>query len=311
MIMSRTRVSLTRIALACALVLATFSRAAAQTQVEAAEQATIWSSTFLSLAAVVPPGTVLDVVGRRGQWYEVILPASAQAVSANRTGFISATQVRPLNDDPVPSSPRAGTPPGSQAPPGAAATENAQRRESSGALSRPGVRPFAQVGLGHFAASQSFDAVMGSANGFWFGGGIQIPLQGNLFLQGSLELFRRKGERVFVFEDEVFPLGIEHTVTLVPVSATFGVRQPRAGVAPYAGIGAGVLFHSESSELSLEDEDASDRFLAFHVLGGLDFSRAAVEVQYSHVPDALESGVAAHFDERNLGGFQLRFKVYF
>ncbi len=306
------RFTLTGLALTCALLLVGASRVTAQTQIQVSGQGTIWSSTFLSVAAVVPPGTVLQVVGRWGEWYEVVLPAPAPGVSANRTGFISVSLVTPLNNDPVPAGqPRASAPRASTRTPRSPAPANAQGTLDSVTVSGPGVRPFAQIGLGLFTASQSFDAATGSANGFWFGGGLQVPLPASLFVQGSVELFRRKGERVFVFEDEVFPLGIDNTVTLVPVAATFGIRQPRASMAPYVGVGAGVLFHSESSEFSLEDEDVSNQFFAFHVLGGLDFSRAGLEMQYSHVPDALEGGVAAHFNERNLGGFQLRVKVYF
>jgi len=35
----------------------------------------------------------------------------------------------------------------------------------------------------------------------------------------------------------------------------------------------------------------------------------AVETEYTHVPDALDGGVAPLFNESNLGGFQLRLRV--
>jgi hypothetical protein len=35
-----------------------------------------------------------------------------------------------------------------------------------------------------------------------------------------------------------------------------------------------------------------------------------VEVQYAHVPNALEDGFAAAFDERHLGGVNVRVKFF-
>jgi len=300
---------LTRLVLVCVFVLVAASRATAQTQVQVVgEQTTIWSATFLSVAAVVPPGTVLQVVGRRDEWYEVILPPPAFTVSSNRTGFIAVSRVVALDAADTPLPPSREVPPLDEAP--GPPTLTAQSPVESTTLG-PAVRGFVQLGVGHFSAEQSFDAIIGSANGVWFGGGVQVPLRSNLFVQGSFDLFRRTGERVFVFEDEVFPLGVDNTVTMVPLAATFGFRQRLGGLTPYAGAGAGVVFYSESSEFSVEGEDVSRQFFATHFLGGVEFSPVAVEVQYSHVPDALDGGVAAHFDERNLGGFQVRVKLLF
>src|SRR5262245_51664643 len=51
------------------------------------DDATIWNPGFQTAAVVVPAGTVLAVVARRGDWYEVSLPV-VDAEGATATGFI-------------------------------------------------------------------------------------------------------------------------------------------------------------------------------------------------------------------------------
>src|SRR5689334_24272046 len=73
-------------------ILLTYARPAfAQTQVRVtADSATIWRPGFLSVATVVRSGTMLDVVGRQGDWLEVLLPGGRQG----EHGLVSVAQVQ-------------------------------------------------------------------------------------------------------------------------------------------------------------------------------------------------------------------------
>ena len=85
-------------------------------------------------------------------------------------------------------------------------------------------RPFVAVrgvlgaGLTHFISDKTFKAVFGDARGVtWLGAG-QLLFRGGMFAEVSVERFRRTGQRVFVFEGNVIPLGIADTVTITPIT---------------------------------------------------------------------------------------------
>jgi opacity protein-like surface antigen len=84
---------------------------------------------------------------------------------------------------------------------------------------------------------------------------------------------------------------------------------------PYVGGGVGVVLYSESADFAESGDDVDESFTSYHVLGGIDFPLwkwlgAGVEGAYRWVPDALgDEGVAGEFDESDLGGFALRFRL--
>lgn len=180
------------------------------------------------------------------------------------------------------------------------------------------VRGFADLGSHTFTASESFEAVTGKPGGLVFGGGGEIVLPQRIFASVRMSRFRETGERVFVFEDEVFRLGIPVTLTVTPIELTGGYRFDFGQrVVPFAGGGIGWHRYEESSDFAEDGEDVRDTHTGYHVLGGVEVRLArwlgiASEAQWTTVRDALggdPNGVAAHFGESDLGGRSVRVKV--
>jgi hypothetical protein len=214
--------------------------------------------------------------------------------------------------------------------------------------SRIGVRGFGTLGSITFTARDSFATVFGSANGFVFGGGVQVLLPWGLYAEIGVSRFSRSdGERVFIGPgDEVFPLGIPLEVTVTPIEITGGWRyQPRRPSAPrppagrppaakpvpppalaargswfprwaiYGGGGYTSIGYREQSDFAGTNDNVSDRFAGGHVLGGGEYSpfrwmAVGGEVVWSSAADALgDGGVAAAFGEDNPGGTTVRLKI--
>ena len=237
----------------------------------------------------VLPGTVLEVLSRQGAWHRVRSPERS---TDWRSGWIHARYLT------------------------GSATPDSERESSEGEPLRFSVRGFGQVGGIRFTASDSFDAITGSEWGVMYGGGAQVGLSNGLFFQGSYERFEATGQRVFVFENEIFELGIDNTVTVTPIQFTVGYRQVAdSKYVGYVGAGAGQVRLEERAAFSDPSEDVDETSVSYHVLGGVEYPLArwlwvGGEGQWSFVPDALgEDGVSQLFDETDLGGFTLRFKV--
>jgi hypothetical protein len=181
-----------------------------------------------------------------------------------------------------------------------------------------GVRGFADFGGIAFSASDSFEALFGARTGSVFGGGGEVVLPQRIFVGVRASRVEKTGERVFVFDDEVFPLGIATTVRVTPVDISGGYRFGGAGsrVIPYVGGGLGWHRYEETSEFAGDDENVKETHRGYHLLGGAEVRLArwfgvGGEVQWTTVPDGLgddPNGVAAAFDETDLGGMAFRLK---
>ena len=198
-----------------------------------------------------------------------------------------------------------------------AAHAQVRRAPASQAPPTPSVRGFADVGAFSFAAEQSFEAVLGSRTGTLFGGGGEVVLSQRIFAGLRVSRFQNDGERIFVFEDETFGLGIDTTIRVTPIEVTAGYRFPLAGrVVPYAGGGVGWHRYDETSEFATDEENVSETHRGYHLLGGAEvrlarWFGAGGEIQWTTVPDALgqhPNGASAVFDETNLGGIAFRVK---
>ncbi|PWT86690.1 MAG: hypothetical protein C5B57_00585 [Blastocatellia bacterium] len=173
----------------------------------------------------------------------------------------------------------------------ACARKNAPATSDSGTA-------FGIVGYSWFDAHKSFDAVLGQPGGFFFGAGGEFRFRDRIFVQGSLERFKRTGERAFVLDGDVFKLGIPDTVTITSLTFTGGYRFRRRSMTPFVGGGVGRYFFTEKADFADPSENVDEQFASYHVLGGVEWRgggllATAFEVQYTHVPDALEDGVAA------------------
>ena len=120
------------------------------------------------------------------------------------------------------------------------------------------------------------------------------------------------GERAFVFNDEVFQLGIPLKITMTPIDVVGGWRIGVGGRHPYATyLGAGVtsVTYKETADFAGAGDDVDERRTGFVALLGVEVSvskwiHVRGEGRYRRVTDILGvGGVSAAFEEDQLGGF--------
>ena len=176
---------------------------------------------------------------------------------------------------------------------------------------------YAMFGRINFAAADSFDAILGESSGPIFGGGVRIS-QGGVFLDVGAWQFSADGERAFVAGNTVFPLGIPIEVTVTPIEFSGGWRfriRKMPKLTPYAAGGWTLMRYQETSEFSSEDEDVDETFNGFHLFGGVEYKitrwfGVAGEASWTTVANAIgDAGVSEAFNETDLGGTTLRFKI--
>jgi opacity protein-like surface antigen len=237
----------------------------------------------------LPAGTVVEELQRSGRWVEITALSGTQAFPWRR-GWVIDDDLEFVD----------GPPAGSVKTP-----------KRQGELM---IRGFGQYGGVLFTANDSFDAMFDTSFGTVYGGGGQVVFANGLFLQGSVERFQDNGVRLIVSDEQVFRTDLENTVTVTPILATVGFRDPRPGrVSGYAG--AGVGWHQLKEESPSLSANYDEGHVGYHVLGGAEFRLAAFlwlagEVQWASVPDAIgDPGIGAVFDERDLGGTTFRVKV--
>jgi opacity protein-like surface antigen len=275
------------------------------------DKAPVWRRNPSLVIASVKQGTVLRAIAREEQWYEVVVPE--EAGGTGETGFIYAGAVELMPGAPEPPRRKPGT---STEPAWGAEAPGAERRSAPVARPDFGVRGFGSFSYMFFQAQDSFDAILGNSSQPFFGGGGQVVLWDRLFVSASFEHFSKTGERVIVHEGQVFPLGIDDTITVQPFTVTGGYRFRSADrFVPYVGGGIGSYRFKEDSEFATADENVDERFTSYHALAGVEYGVsqwvfASFEVQYTSVPDALGApGVSGDFGETNLGGLSLGVKV--
>lgn len=107
-------------------------------------------------------------------------------------------------------------------PPRAAAPAKPAARPSGPPLFH--VSGFFTLGYQEFAAADTFDATLGKTGGGVMGGGGSLTHRSGLFAQVDLTRFTAEGERAFVYDSEVFKLGIPLSVEVRPIEFTFGYK---------------------------------------------------------------------------------------
>jgi hypothetical protein len=288
--------SVYRALVAIALLLGVSASVAAQGRVRVRvtrDQSIIWNMSSLTPITAVQAGTELEVVGREREFFIVRVPAAGSRAAT--TGRIAIAQVTLIE--------------------GVAPTSDT--RVVAAVIREPDLQVFGfgQVGLQRWRAKDTFAAVLGSAQAPMFGAGVQARIHGQILVEGSIDYFKRNGERVFVHEGEVFKLGIRDTVRVMPVAMTVAYRERTRRFAYYGGVGFGKYLYKEDSDFADPAENISERFTSYHVVGGVELGgrgviKTAFEVQYTTVPDALgTSGASKSFGENDLGGLQVRARL--
>ena len=178
---------------------------------------------------------------------------------------------------------------------------------------------YAMFGPINFTAADTFDVAVGSAFGAIFGGGARVGLPvGGLFVNIGAWRYRGNGVRALVFEGEEFLLGIPLTVSITPLEVSGGWQFRFRGAPqfrPYVAGGLTSYGYKEVSGFATDAENVDERFGAYHLAGGAAFQveqwiGVAWELNWTSVPDAIgKGGLSAVFNETNLGGTSLRFKI--
>ena len=166
-----------------------------------------------------------------------------------------------------------------------------------------------------FAAKTTFDAVFGESYERFFGGGVLLAERG-VFLEFAFSRFKKTGQRAFLFNGQVYPLGIPTTVTVSPFEVTGGYRFRRqSAIVPYAGVGIGSYGYTETSSFADTGEDVDLRHNGFLVVGGVEFRvhrliGIAADVQHTHIPGILgTAGLSKDAGENDLGGTSVHAKI--
>lgn len=178
---------------------------------------------------------------------------------------------------------------------------------------------YATFGRINFTAADSFEAILGDPGGTILGGGLRIDLRmGGLFFDVGAWRFQRTGERAFIFQDQVIPLGIPIKVTALPIEITGGWRfhmKHWRRLVPYVAGGLTSMRYREESDFSTAFENNDNTFNGLLARAGAEYQiikwvAVGGEAAWSSLPDALgEGGVSKAFDETNLGGTSFRFKI--
>ena len=264
----------------------------------------VWRRNPSAVIATLPEGVVLEAIAREAQWYQVRVPEKF-AGAGGAIGFVYAGHVE-LIEGPEPPL-RAPLPPASQTSHGPG-----QKGVPPPAF---GARGYGMVSIDWFRASDSFKAILDQSSGVFYGGGGQVIVR-HFFVDVSFEHFKKTGERAVVVDGDVFRLGIPDTITMDPWRVVGGYRfSQQNDVTPYVGGGIGSLRFQETSDFADADEATDEWFTSYHAVVGVEYAArkwlwVAGELRYSSVPDAIGApGIAAEFDESNLGGFGVAVKV--
>lgn len=182
---------------------------------------------------------------------------------------------------------------------------------------RIGGRVFGWGDWQQMTAKESFDAVTGSSSLSGAGGGAEVHrLWRGVFVRASVSQMKADGERVFVHDGTVFPLGIPMDITMTPIELGGGWRfTPLGGrMVPYVGAGALWVKYAESSEGDTASEGVNETYPGAVVFGGIDvsvwrFVSAGAEVAWRTATVKDPGGALAAFGEKNLGGVSVRVMV--
>lgn len=179
-----------------------------------------------------------------------------------------------------------------------------------------GVRIFVAVDANALAASQTFDAVLGTSTLTGVGGGADvIGLWRGVFVRVGASSMKKTGSRVLVDGTEVSSLGIPVTIEMRPVEFGAGWRTAvgrRRRVSVYAGAGLLHMVYRESSQFAGVGDNTDTTFNGAVVFGGADVRAwrwvvAGVEAQVRSLPNAIgRAGASQAFKETDLGGGTVR-----
>ncbi len=167
-----------------------------------------------------------------------------------------------------------------------------------------------------FSAEKTFEALFDDASGSFRGFGADLVLARNVFIEVGWSRFEATGERAFLFDGDVFKLGIPLTATVTPFEFTGGYRVtvwPR--VIPYGGLGIASTRYEETSDFASAGDDVSVSGSGLVVLGGAEVRLAryigvSADIHYTTLEDIIgKAGISKEYGENDLGGTAVRFRI--
>jgi opacity protein-like surface antigen len=175
---------------------------------------------------------------------------------------------------------------------------------------------YAVLGDVRLDAARTFEAVSESSHTQVFGGGVQVTnLWRFVFVDVGLSGMTIDGERVFIDDGDVQPLGIPLEVSLFYVDVVAGWRHAHGRLSPYVGVGFSRLRYRETSESAPPEDDVTESGTGPLFLAGVDFAlsrwvRIGAELRYRRIDGVLGAGGAsAIFDEDSAGGLSTALRV--
>lgn len=204
------------------------------------------------------------------------------------------------------------------------ASAAAQTRRPAAPKAKPSIGLFGLFDYTTIASPKTFDAVFGKHTTTGPGVGVDaVNLWNGLFVRVDASRSNLSGERVVIFNGEVFKLGIPLTAELTPLEFgagwRFSLRNKRTGrvspITPYAGVSAVSLKYKETSDFADSADNVDETYTGFGVFAGVDVRIvrqvfAGVEGQYRVInitPGA--NSAAASFNEKDFGGAVLRVRL--
>lgn len=175
-------------------------------------------------------------------------------------------------------------------------------------------RLFGWLDAHQMTAKESFDAVAGISTVVGAGAGLEVHrVWRGVFLRGAFSRMTVEGERVFVFDGTVFPLGSPLDITMTPIDLAAGWRFGQVGgrVVPYVGAGASWLKYREDGDGSTSSETVKETYTGAVIFGGVDvtvwrYISAGAELAWRTAKVKNPGGAFAAFGEDDLGSTSVR-----
>ena len=177
-------------------------------------------------------------------------------------------------------------------------------------------RAFVMFSQQQFTAKDTFEAIFGESTGSFRGGGVDVVVARNIFVEVGFARFERIGERVFRSGGETFKLGIPLTARIRPLELAAGYRLTLwRRVLPYGGVGIGSYRYEESSDFAATGDNVSVSASGPIVVAGAElriarFIGVTADVHYSRIEEVIGGGgISREFGENDLGGTSARFRI--
>jgi outer membrane protein W len=182
-------------------------------------------------------------------------------------------------------------------------------------------RPFFLFSEERFAAAKSFTATFGSSVQPLFGGGVDVTVRRNVFVELAISRMSKTGQRFFIDDTgTAYGLNIASRVSITPVelSAGYRFRTRRSRWVPYVAAGVGWYIYHQDDDFSGPSENVDDTHAGFLARGGVEVKvsrwvSVAADAQYTHASGILgqpsKTSGSTVANESDLGGIAARFRV--